>query len=405
MRLRFLWLALPLIAAAGFAAPALADPLDGQYLADHAWLDEIRWSPAQPNADRAYPVIAIVDSGIWAGFDDFAGYLDDTSADCTSGQAEPATSLGIVDDSYHGVGHGTKVAMLAAAPINGIGAVGVSPYSPVVAVRITRDGDDLKVACAFGYLKRLAATQPLVVNLSFEMPRTAANQRALDALVRAGALVVAAAGNDPEPDEPVRWPARSDHVLSVASTLGGSARDAHLDLSAPGTGLTLPRIDGSWGPDSGTSYSAAIVSGAAALVWGRHETVTNPQVITYLLRRTATAATRWNATTGYGTIDLQRALAAKAPRIDETEPNNSTARAYGRRFCPRTCVLYGALAAGDDPVDVWRLRNRRTCPFSRRVTAAYTVRCRPSGGGAYIEVRVRPSARPWFGLYAIRVGR
>jgi subtilisin family serine protease len=402
------WPALPLLLAAALAAPApshaVAEPLDGQYVADHDWLDEIRWNADQPKADRAYPVIAIVDSGIWGGFDDFVGYLDDTSADCTSGVAERALSPWDVDDSYHGVGHGTKVAMLAAAPINGVGAVGVSPFSPVVAVRITTNGDDLRPACAFRYLKAIARSQPLVVNLSFEMAQTAADQKALDDLVAAGALVVAAAGNEPTADEAVRWPARSDHVLSVAATSGGPARDAHLDVAAPGAGLTLPRIDGSWGVDGGTSYAAGIVSGAAALVWGQHDTVTNPQVITYLLRKTATASTRWSATTGYGTIDLRRALAARPPRIDEFEPNDVRPRAF-RKACPRACTLNGALAAGDDPVDFWQLRNRRRCPFTRRATAGYTARCRVSGSSVSVEVRVRPSARPWFGVYAIPIGR
>ena len=37
-----------------------------------------------PQSNVAYPVIAIVDTGLWSGFDDFAGYLDDESATARS---------------------------------------------------------------------------------------------------------------------------------------------------------------------------------------------------------------------------------------------------------------------------------------------------------------------------------
>src|SRR4051794_22497919 len=273
---------------------------------------------------------------MWAGFDDFAGFLDDQSADCVGRRtAKTITDPSQVNDTN---GHGTQVATVAAAPANGKGSVGVSPDSQVIVVRVTLDGSAFSAACAFDYLATIASQQLLVVNLSFTTQETADSAAALQRLIRAGALVVAATGNF---TKPAGWPASAKHVLAVGRSDGGlSAGGPALDLVAPGGTLRLPELDGSWhtGQDKGTSYAAPIVAGTAARVWGAYGDVTDPQVIAYLLRRTAQhRGAAFDGRRGFGTVDLAAATslpAAHVPAPAESEPNDPRATASPAPSCP-----------------------------------------------------------------------
>ena len=81
-----------------------------------------------PTRDDGAALIAVVDSGLWSGFDDFAGYLDTESADCIEQADQRRAPDGLHPGDVKDInGHGTKVATLAAAPANGKGSVGVSP--------------------------------------------------------------------------------------------------------------------------------------------------------------------------------------------------------------------------------------------------------------------------------------
>src|SRR5262245_6616635 len=177
---------------------------------------------------------------MWAGCNDFAGYVDGESADCTHGTPRAIGSAADVNDVD---GHGTRVATLAAAPANGVGSVGVSPDSPMIVIRFFTKGGPFNAPCAFKYLAAIAEQQPLVVNLSFTMDSTTPGARLwLDKLIRAGALVVAASGNFPGS---AGWPASESHVLAVGRSDGDAGKSAggtKLDLVAPGGGLRLPDL-------------------------------------------------------------------------------------------------------------------------------------------------------------------
>lgn len=398
MAATLLALALP---APAFAA---ADPTDPQFPPSAGWQSKIGWTP--PQSDVAYPVIAIVDTGLWAGFDDFAGYLDDESADCTrSGTAQPMLHPSDVNDID---GHGTKVATLAAAPANGKGSVGVSPNSHVIVVRFTLSyGGNFGFACAFNYLAGIAKVQPLVVNVSSAFDRAPPGaQKALDALIKAGALVVAAAGNT---KGKVQWPANASHVLAVGLDDGDGARGRNLDLVAPGSSLRLPDLSGRWlvGADHGTSFSSPVVAGAAARVWGPLA-VDEPQVITYLLRRNARVTGR-KTRDGFGLVNIATAALAgarKLPVIEESEPNDLQRTAWPKSDCKRDCKLRGLVTTTDDRFDYWRLSGRGTCPRKKRLPAtpgvdAFCFRASGRGGGTFVKV----TAKRKLGLYTVSVPR
>jgi hypothetical protein len=375
-----------------------AIPTDPEFTVGGAlpgWARAINWTPSDPNV--GWPAIAVVDSGMWSGFNDFAGYVDGESADCTHGTPRAMGSPADVNDVD---GHGTRVATLAAAPANGVGSVGVSPDSPMIVIRFFTKGGPFNAPCAFKYLAAIAEQQPLVVNLSFTMDSTTPGARLwLDRLIRAGALVVAASGNFPGN---AGWPARETHVLAVGRSdgdAGTSAGGAKLDLVAPGGGLRLPDLSpGSWhtGTDEGTSFAAPIVAGVAARVWGVYGDVEDPQVIAYLLRKTANrrGAKGFTNRFGFGLVDLRAATrvpSSQVPLTDEREPDDRPSQAATAVACRSSCRLHGIVVRSDDPIDYFRIRRSR-CPRGKlRIISgkgSVTATCVRPRGRTYIKVRI-----------------
>jgi subtilisin len=109
-----------------------------------------------------------------------------------------------------------------------------------------------------------------LINLSFGAGRQGlpALQQAVEALERAGILLVAAAGNDGV----VALPGALPSVLAVGATGRDDrtdptyARGPGLSLVAPGLGIPVERPDGGWQRASGTSLAAPLVTAAAALL-------------------------------------------------------------------------------------------------------------------------------------------
>jgi hypothetical protein len=150
--------------------------------------------------------------------------------------------------------HGTVLAMLASAPINNWGTVGVAPDSiQIVSVRILEPGQTTFTFTAYASgitlcLQLRNQYDIKVINLSLgtsEQPSAEAYESVVNAIEYAndyGVAVVAAAGNDD--GGPVGYPAASPGVLSVGAidTQGGgfcsfSNRGAGLQMLAPGCDL------------------------------------------------------------------------------------------------------------------------------------------------------------------------
>ena len=229
------------------------------------------------------------------------------------------------------------------------------------------------------------------------------SQQEADAVAYAhsrGVVVVASVGNsDSAPTRPwpyASWPAALPHVIGVSSVSqsgsvpGFSNHDAVFnDLGAPGQSLvsTLPRkltaerpscVDQGYSlcgpPDfkdgAGTSFSAAQVTAAAAILLAVHPKLTPDQVAAIIERSAVDAravtgclpcAPGRDSRSGWGTLDVTAALEALAeplPPADRYESNDDAgsraATMYGRE---RT--LKATLDFWDDQVDVYRVNIRR----------------------------------------------
>jgi hypothetical protein len=227
-----------------------------------------------------------------------------------------------------------------------------------------------------------------VINLSFGGPVPSyAMFVEIAYAVSQDVLVVAAAGNDyltALPDgtvNPVMYPAAFPHVMSVSSmgpsgaSSSFSTANGAVDLAAPGESVlaAVPAwLDDDGAPDGyqrldGTSFSAPIVSGAAAWLLARRSGLSTAQAGD-MLRLTARdlAPAGWDQDSGYGAVDLRAALATRAPQRDTVEVNDDIEWVDGRRFMSPDPFAFRArdrrrrIAAvvdlWKDPADVYRIQ-------------------------------------------------
>jgi subtilisin family serine protease len=269
------------------------------------------------------------------------------------------------------------VASLAAAPANGVGIVGVYPNAALELADVSPTGQTTSLDIVAG-LDAAAAHCPAVINLSFG---SSSQDPALhDEVLRAvhnGCLVVAAAGNDGDqgniPEYPASWPhvftaAATDSVNAVAPFSTMSPAD---DIGAPGVGI-LGAVPLSHDPTgyqkaNGTSFSAPIVSAAAAWVWTLRPTLTVSQLAD-VLRAGAhdIGAPGFDIATGFGLLSIPGALAAPTPPNDPQEPNDDIDQVKPGTLFPDgepalttasrpSSRIAAALDSAEDPRDLYRI--------------------------------------------------
>ncbi len=142
--------------------------------------------------------------------------------------------------------HGTAVASVAAAPVNGFGLIGIYPQAALQIWDASPFGDGLTVGDVVQGLDVAIRRGQGVVNLSLGSPF---RNPVLDAMVAvtfsSGTLVVAAAGNSRDRGSPLEYPASIPHVLTVGAldTNGApalfSSGSQHVDLAAPGVDIPV----------------------------------------------------------------------------------------------------------------------------------------------------------------------
>jgi subtilisin len=254
--------------------------------------------------------IAVIDTGVDRTHPDLNVV---GGVDCSSGT--PMDSPSAFSDV---IGHGTFVAGVAAARDDGAGVVGVAPGAPVYSVKVFDDATgtatNAAVVCAADWVTgtRLdddPANDIAVANMSVGGPGTDDGQcgqtdqdvmhTAICRSVEAGTLYVAAAGNSTL-DLAAVSPATYDEVLTVTamsdfdgrpgaqatptcygtdfgqlgdrddaaasySNFATTEEDRAHTVAAPGTCVTGPLPGSLYAAAAGTSFSAPLVSGTAAL--------------------------------------------------------------------------------------------------------------------------------------------
>jgi subtilisin family serine protease len=186
--------------------------------------------------------------------------------------------------------HGTAIAGLIAAHRRLMGA---APDAKLLAVRAFDPDAAGAQGTTFNILKGLdwaAVNGARIVNMSFAGPADPALHRSLAAAHKRGIVLVAAAGNAGAKSPPL-YPAADPNVIAVSATdaddkvFALSNRGRHIAVAAPGAQILVAIPDG-YEVSSGTSYSAAEVSGVAALLLQRDPAL-SPDKLRHLLQATA----------------------------------------------------------------------------------------------------------------------
>ena len=187
--------------------------------------------------------------------------------------------------------HGTAIAGLVAAHGKLMGA---APAAKILAVHAFDPKDAGAEGTTFNILKGIdwAATHGArIINMSFAGPPDPAIHRILEAARKKGIVLVAASGNGGAKSPPL-FPAADPNVIAVSATdaedklLEQSNRGRYIAVAAPGAQILVAAPDAGYEISSGTSYSAAEVSGVVALMLQRKPELT-PEQVRSILQATA----------------------------------------------------------------------------------------------------------------------
>ena len=232
----------------------------------------------------------------------------DVTGDLEGRVLDGASMLDLVADTADGNGHGTAMASIVAAGVDngaGIAGVGLDAVSvlPVKVLGADGTGQDSDIVEGVVYAADHGAD---VILMSFSNPgRSYALQAAVDYAWSKGAVIVAATGNEGSSAD--TFPAGLAKVVGVSATnrsdelWTGSNYGADTFLAAPGVDIAT----GS-GSVTGTSASAAVVAGSAALL-AADSSASNGVIVGRLARNADPAGTVDQ--TGNGRVNLARALA------------------------------------------------------------------------------------------------
>ncbi|TDW21643.1 S8 family serine peptidase [Kribbella kalugense] len=260
-------------------------------------------------------IVAVLDTGVDAGHPDLVGHL------VPGYNATSSTRPNPVDDN----GHGTMtLGIIAAGANNGIGVAGVGwnvKAMPVKVMGANGSGYDADIAEGINWAVAHGAK---VINMSLGGPGdNSVLHNAVTNAVNKGVVVVVAAGNDGT--DVVQYPAAYPDVIAVAATNPGGVKTDFssygdwVDVAAPGwniltTGarsLTPPEFAPYW-YCTGTSCSAPIVAGIAALVRNKWPTLTPAQVAQRLEVLARDAGPRGiDPYYGHGIVDAYAALGGR----------------------------------------------------------------------------------------------
>lgn len=182
------------------------------------------------------------------------------------------THVDLVKDGQAFHGHGTAMTSLITgsdASVNGI-----SPAASVLDIRIADPQGNSNTSLLSSGIVQAVDSGAKVINISLGSAESSpVLEQAVQYALNRGAVIVAAAGN--EQSTALSYPAALPGVISVGAVDANGAQawfsnsGQGLSLAAPGVGIVSAYTANKLVIGSGTSQSAAIVSGVAAYLVGR----------------------------------------------------------------------------------------------------------------------------------------
>ena len=302
---------------------------------------KLRLPQAHTLAQGANVTIAVIDSGI-----------DAKHPELVNAVADSFDALGS-NEGPHVHGTGIAGAIVAHARL-----MGSAPQARILGIRAFGAAPNGAQSTSFVILKALnyaAEHGAQIINMSFAGPKDPLIERGIAATAARGILMVAASGNAGAKSPPL-YPAANANVIAVSATdaqdklFTASNRGGHIAISAPGVDIFLPAPDEKYQITSGTSFSAAYISGLAALMLERNPAL-KPDEVRAILMKTARdlGAPGRDDLFGAGAADAFAAVSAavNAPGVPvAVVPDTpATARVSDRQEVPASRALNQPTAA------------------------------------------------------------
>ncbi|MEU4472443.1 type VII secretion-associated serine protease mycosin [Micromonospora sp. NPDC023888] len=328
---------LAVLLAGAAAQPAVAAP----QRAEQWYLDELRIDQAHKLSTGRGVIVAVVDSGVDATHPDIRGQV------LPGGRSYGASGDGRADEE----GHGTHMAgIIAATNAAADGVDGIAPGARILPIKIKKGKGPASDRAQAQGIRMAVDGGATVINLAVGRPGAASpeEEQAIAYALERDVVVVASAGNTAMGENAVISPANVPGVIAVTGTTrgggfwSGSVQGPESVVSAPGDGILNIGPEQGYGWGDGTSDSAAIVSGIAALIRSRYPDLDAANVTNRIIRtaRDAGPAGR-DPQYGFGRVDPVAALTADVPTVSVNPLLGPAAPASGT-----------AQAAEDDNFDV-----------------------------------------------------
>lgn len=314
-------------AAAMFVAASwlvVPSPAAAETIRQSQWfLDALKVPQAQAISRGQGVVVAVLDSGVHSDAPDLEGnVLVGTGFGSGSG------ADGRDDFDGHGTGMGSIIAAKGGGPDH---ALGIAPGVKILPV-VVKASDHIDPRAVAPAIRWAADRGAKVINCSFSIdlkhvPEVAA---AVQYALAKNAVVVASVGNRFQGDRQPTPPSTIPGVIAVSATgkngqfYSDSVSGSNVAISAPGesivssgsTEATGGNQSGRYIVGSGTSASAAIVSGAAALVRSKYPNLSAVDTINRLIRTADDLGPPGrDPQYGYGRLNIVKALTANVPSV------------------------------------------------------------------------------------------
>ncbi len=311
-----------------------ARALNDRYLAQQGYLSSIGYTESlKVQAEGAGTVVAVIDSGVWLAQPELENNIWLNSREIPQNDLDDDNN-GFVDD-YYGwnfvdgnsdmqakTAHGTNVAGIIAARHDSIGIAGIAPRAKIMSIIACNTEGACSNEAIQNAIKYAVDNGAQVINLSLGKRGYLGYNSSFNASIKyaydRNVVIVAAAGNgDVEARgalgqnlsfvkaSPVCNESNGSNMILGVGATGASWSNygACVDILAPGEEIvttSVPLLNGGYGYESldGTSFSAPMVSAAAALLKSKYPLLKNWEIIDILL--SSASQGRLNIASGLG---------------------------------------------------------------------------------------------------------
>ncbi|MFJ1755246.1 S8 family serine peptidase [Kitasatospora sp. NPDC088134] len=319
------------------AGPAAADSnRDAQWVLKNYGMAERVWPISQGDG----VIVAVIDGGVDPNHPDLVGQVL-PGADFSGGNTD-----GRVPDGAHGTAMASDIA--AHGHGDNAGVMGLAPKAKILPVKIALGKTTIEGKVLDGSLVGKAIRYSVdhgakVINMSFVGGSSVDDgyRTAVEYAIQKDVVLVAGAGNFG--NNLIEYPAAFPGVV-VASGITEtgdmwpkSNTGPQVTLAAPAENIRNADLNNMYGTGSGTSDSAAFVSGIAALVRAKYPNLSAGQVINRMIKSAVQPKDKGtfpNDNYGYGIVSAAGSLAANPavdngpkenPLLNRPEPNGVTA--------------------------------------------------------------------------------